>query len=61
MAKKQESQTGKRILNTLLVSAGIYLVVFGVLSNDSQSWQSFFIALGLGLVVGGTVGFAKMK
>lgn len=61
MAKKQQSQMGQRVLNTVLVAGGIYLVVMGVLSSESQSWQAFFIALGLGLVVGGTVGFAKMK
>lgn len=62
MAKKKAnvSTKGMWALNFLFVMLGIYLVVIGVLPNDSQNWQAFFVAAGLGLTVTGTIGFSKL-
>lgn len=61
MAKKQSSDLGQKVLNVVLIAAGIFLVVTGILKNDAQSWQAFFITLGLVLQITGTIGFSKTK
>lgn len=62
MAKKKSSNNGAQyLINTLVVAVGIYLVVTGIMSDMSQSWSAFCIALGLGLQTTGTIGFAKLK
>lgn len=61
MAKKQSSGSGERVLNVVLIAAGIFLIVTGILQTDSQSLQASLLTAGLVLQVTGTIGFAKIK
>lgn len=60
MAKKS-SGSGERVLNVILIAAGIFLIVMGVTQNSSQGMQAFLLTAGLVLQVTGTIGFAKIK
>lgn len=60
MAKKS-SDLGQKVVNVVLIAVGIFLIVAGILKNDTQSWQAFLITVGLVLQVTGTIGFAKTK
>jgi hypothetical protein len=59
MAKRQSSS--ERVLNVVLIAAGIFLIVAGVTQSDSQSMQAILLTAGLVLQVTGTIGFAKVK
>lgn len=61
MAKKQQSQLGRKVLSVLLIIVGIYFIVAGVLQNNSQNWQAFMLTVGLVLQATGTIGFTKAK
>lgn len=61
MAKKQSSNLSVKILNIVLIAAGIFLVVAGILQGDYSNWQALLITAGLVLQVTGTIGFAKIK
>lgn len=60
MAKKS-SGSGDRALNVVLIAAGIFLIITGIMQNDSQNLQVVFLTVGLVLQVTGTIGFAKIK
>lgn len=61
MASKKNSQLGKQVLNIVLMAAGIYLVIFGDLTYFLQGWRPLFMALGLVLIITGTIGFSTIK
>lgn len=61
MAKKQSSGLGERAFNVVVIAAGIFLIVTGILQNDSQSLQASLLTAGLVLQVTGTIGFSKIK
>lgn len=61
MAKKQVSNSGDKVLNVVLIAAGIFMIIAGILQNDSQNMQLILLTAGLVLQVTGTIGFAKTK
>ncbi|HSE29718.1 MAG TPA: hypothetical protein VLA77_04000 [Candidatus Saccharimonadales bacterium] len=61
MAKNQSSNLGLKVVNVVLIGVGIYLIIMGVIQNESQGWQAFWLTLGLVLQVTGTIGFSKIK
>lgn len=61
MAKKQSSNLGQKVLNVVLIAAGIFLIIAGVTQADTQNWQIALLTFGLVLQVTGTIGFAKIK
>lgn len=60
-AKKSKNSMGVTLLCTLAIAVGIYFVVVGVLSGDTDNWRSFMIALGMGIFASGTIGFSTNK
>ncbi len=59
MAKKQSSNLGNKVLNVMLIAAGIFLIITGIMQKDSQSLQMLLLTIGLVLQVTGTIGFTK--
>lgn len=58
-AKKSSNSFGANLLCAVLIAVGIYLVVMGVLSGNSDNWRAFMMALGLGVFASGTIGFSN--
>lgn len=61
MAKKQSSNLMEKVFNIVLIAAGIFMLIAGILQNDSLNLQVFLLTTGLVLQVTGTIGFAKIK
>ncbi len=61
MAKKQSSNLMEKVFNIVLIAAGIFMLIAGILQNDSLNLQVFLLTAGLVLQVTGTIGFAKIK
>lgn len=60
MAKKS-SGSSDRVLNVVLIAAGIFLIIAGIMQDGSQNLQVALLTAGLVLQVTGTIGFAKTK
>lgn len=61
MAKKASSGSGERLLNVVLIAAGIFFIVAAFVQTGSQNVQVALLTAGLVLQVTGTIGFAQIK
>lgn len=64
MATKKSSKSnnlGTYLLCLLAISIGIYIIVLGILSAETDTVRSVIIATGLGIFAGGVIGCSARK
>lgn len=59
MAAKKSTTPNINILWLVVIAVSIYLIIYGVLSSNSDTQRSVMLALGLAGIVTATIGYKK--